>query len=175
MTPLALACAMAAAGSAAPAGRTVQVSGHGVDLLNGALVHSEERTPTGLRRQSTEIVELEGDLHGRVLYQVATLIDDTAHTLVNTGEQVYSGTVAGSAPVLLRDDQFRFEVNLASGAEHGRVYLVHHLAGPPVRCTLDVTGSGRDAAGNPTFSYRGSCTFAAAAAGASSSSSRPQT
>ena len=29
-------------------------------------------------------------------------------TLVNTGDQVYSGTIAGSDPVMIHDDQFRF-------------------------------------------------------------------
>ena len=59
------------------------------------------------------------------------LIDQsaTAGTLVNTGDQVYSGTIAGSAPVMIHDDQFRFEVNLATGEESGRVYLLDGMRG----------------------------------------------
>lgn len=147
--------------AAAPAGRVVQVAGTGVDLHNTLIVHSETKTPSGVLQRSTEIVELNGDLHGKVLYQVTTVIDSAKGTLVNTGSQVYSGTVAGSEPVMLYDHRFRFEVNLATGAEHGVVYLVGHLAGPRVQCRLRVTGTGKDAPGNPTFSYRGECTFAA--------------
>src|SRR6185369_5881556 len=50
-----------------------------------------------------------------------TEIDFVHKMLVNTGNQVYSGTIAGSAPVMLHDDRFRFQVNLATGEEHGRV------------------------------------------------------
>jgi hypothetical protein len=80
-------------------------------------------------------------------------------TLVNTGDRVYSGTIKGSALVMIHDDQFRFDVNLVTGAESGRVYLFDHIAGPKVRCTLDVVGTGLNADGNPTFDYRGECTF----------------
>lgn len=146
--------------------RAVAVSGHGVDLENGAIVYSELKTAAGLVRSSTVIVELEGDLHGRVLYQVTTRIDSARGTLTNTGQQVFSGTVAGSGPVMLYDDRFLFEVNLATGVEHGTVQLVHHLAGPRVRCTLEVSGTGKDASGNPTFSYSGQCAFGASRAAA---------
>lgn len=139
--------------------RTIAVAGTGVDLLNKALVHFKDSTATRLVQKSTEIVELAGDLNGRVLYQVTTEIDFVHKMLVNTGNQVYSGTVAGSAPVMLHDDRFRFQVNLATGEEQGRVYLVDHIAGPNVRCTLDVKGTGPDAQGNPTFTYRGECTM----------------
>ena len=106
-------------------------------------------------------MELYGDLHGKVLCQVRTVTDSARKVLTNTGEQVYSGTIAGSAPVMLHDRRFRFEVNLVTEEEHGWVYLTDHLAGPRVQCTLKVNGTGRDAAGNPTFTYRGSCSFAA--------------
>ena len=141
------------------AGKTVQVNGTGVDLLNSAVVHRKQATPTGETQQSTEIVVLEGDLKGRVLYHVTTVIDAQKGTLVNTGDQVFSGTVAGSEPVLIHDSKFHFEVNLATGAESGSVYLDHPMAGPPVRCNLKVTGTGKTAEGNPTFSYGGACTF----------------
>jgi hypothetical protein len=39
------------------------------------------------------------------------------------------------------------------------VYLVDHIAGPKVRCTLDVIGTGMNAEGNPTFTYKGECIF----------------
>jgi hypothetical protein len=141
--------------------RTVAVAGTGVDLLTTALVHSKDSTASRMIQKSTEIVELTGDLTGRVLYQVTTEIDFVHKTLVNTGDQVYSGTVAGSAPVMLHDDRFRFQVNLATGEEQGRVYLVDHVAGPNVRCTLDVKGTGPNAQGNPTFTYRGECSMPA--------------
>lgn len=138
---------------------TVQVSGSGLDFLNTAMVHSKVFTPTGLIQKSTEIVELHGDLTGRVLYHVTSVFDFVHGTLVNTGDQVYSGTVAGSDPVMIHDDQFRFDVNLVTGEESGQVYLLEHIAGPKVRCTLDITGTGLNGDGNPTFVYRGRCTF----------------
>jgi hypothetical protein len=148
------------AAKATPGGeRTVAVAGTGVDLLTTALVHSKDSTASRMLQRSTEIVELTGDLTGRVLYQVTTEIDYVHKMLVNTGNQVYSGTVAGSAPVMLFDDRFRFQVNLATGEEKGRVYLARHLAGPKVRCVLDVKGTGPSAEGNPTFTYRGDCTL----------------
>ena len=138
---------------------TVDVAGTGVDLLNTAIVHSEQTTPTGMIQKSTQTVELTGGLTGRVLYHVTSVFDFVNGTLVNTGDQVCSGTIAGSAPVLIHDDQFQFDVNLLTGQERGQVYLFKHLAGPKVRCQLDVTGTGRNADGNPTASYIGKCTF----------------
>jgi len=150
----------AASGKATTGGdRTIAVAGTGVDLLTTALVHSKDSTASRMVQKSTEIVELRGDLTGRVLYQVTTEIDFVHKMLVNTGNQVYSGTVAGSAPVMLHDDRFRFHVNLATGEEQGRVYLANHLAGPNVRCALDVKGTGPNAQGNPTFTYQGECTM----------------
>jgi hypothetical protein len=144
---------------ASAANRIVRVSGSGIDLANGAIVHSKTPTATGSVEQSTETVELSGDLHGRVLYQVTSVVDSARGTLVNTGHQVYSGTIAGSQPVMLHDSRFRFEVNLATGAERGSVYLVDHIAGPKVRCTLQVVATGKNPEGNPTFNYTGECVF----------------
>jgi hypothetical protein len=138
---------------------TWTVAGSGVDDLKNAIVHWKKPTATGLIQQSTEIVELTGDLRGRVLYHVTSVFDFVKGTLVNTGDQVYSGTIAGSAPVMIHDDQFRFEVNLATGSETGEVHLLDHIAGPKVRCTLHVIGTGLNSDGNPTFTYTGSCTF----------------
>jgi len=138
---------------------SVQVTGTGTDLLNAALVHSKKQTPTGMVQQSTEIVELEGDLTGRVLYQVTSTIDYANDSLLNTGDQVFSGTVAGSDPVMIHDGRFNFHVNLKTGADTGFVYLVDHIAGPKVRCTLQIVGTGKDADANPTFRYSGHCDF----------------
>ena len=66
---------------------------------------------------------------------------------------------ADGQPVLIHDDQFRFEVNLVTGTEAGKVYLFNHIAGPKVRCTLNVVGTGFNPDGNPTFDYTGTCTF----------------
>jgi hypothetical protein len=136
----------------------IAVSGSGLDHLTASVVHSVRGKPHGTIQQSTEIVDLAGDLVGRVLYHVTTAVDSLSGTLVNTGDQVFSGTIAGSAPVLIHDNRFRFDVNLKTGRETGRVYLSNHIAGPRVRCTLDVVGTGLNE-GNPTFTYTGWCTF----------------
>ena len=138
---------------------SIAVAGSGVDQLTTAVIHSKETTPTGIIQRSTEIVDLTGDLRGRVLYHVTSVIDNVHGTLVNTGDEVYSGTIAGSAPLMVHDDQFRFEVNLATGSEAGRVYFFDHIVGPKVRCTLDVVGTGQTPEGNPTFTYKGQCVF----------------
>jgi hypothetical protein len=150
--------AFAGEGSGSKA-RSVQVSGNGTDLMNGAIVHSKRETPTGSVQKSTETVELKGDLTGRVLYHVTTTFDSANATIVNTGDQVFSGTVAGSEPVLLHDHTFKFQVNLKTGAEAGSVYLLDHIAGPRIQCTLHVVGTGKDADANPTFDYTGRCDF----------------
>lgn len=139
--------------------RTIQVSGTGTDLLNGEIVHSKTPTATGVIQRGTEIVELNGDLKGKILYHVTTVIDNDKGTLVNTGDQVFSGSIAGSEPVMIHDSKFRFEVNLATGADTGAVYLSDHIAGPRVKCELKVTGTGKATDGNPTFSYTGTCRF----------------
>ena len=140
--------------------QTIHVTGSGVDLLNGAVIHSKVESATGSVQKSTEIVELTGDLKGKVLYQVTTTIDFAKQTLVNTGNQVFSGTVAGSEPVMIHDDQFRFDVNLATGEESGNIYLYDWISGPKVRCTLHLVGPGGvNADGNPIFDYAGDCTF----------------
>ena len=154
-----LALAIFAVGPGPGGARPVKVAGVAVDGLTTAIVHSKETTPTGTIQRSTEIVELTGDIKGRVLYQVTTVIDSVHGTLVNTGDHVFSGTIKGSDPVMLHDNKFRFEVNLATGKETGQVYLSDHIAGPKVRCKLDVVGTGLNAEGNPTATYTGECTF----------------
>lgn len=139
--------------------RTVHVTGDGTDELNRAIVHSKQRTPTGYTERSTATVELNGDLHGLVLYHVTSVVDLKKNTLVNTGDQVFSGTITGSEPVMLHDSKFRFDEDLVSGKDEGAVYLLDHIAGPRVRCMLKVRGTGKDMQGNPTFTYAGECTF----------------
>ena len=150
---------LAVEGEGLLAARTVQVAGSGVDFLNSAIVHSTETTPTGMIQKSTETVELNGGLRGRVLYHVTSVFDFVKGTLVNTGNQVFSGTIAGSEPAMIHDDQFHFDVNLGSGTETGSVFLVDRIAGPKVRCVLEVAGTGVNSEGNPTFNYNGECIF----------------
>jgi hypothetical protein len=45
----------------------LKVAGSGFDDLKNAIVHWQKPTPTGMIQQSTEIVELYGDLRGRIL------------------------------------------------------------------------------------------------------------
>jgi hypothetical protein len=149
-------CAVAVAHGA----EVVQVRGTGTDFLNGELVHLKSATPTGELRKSTGIAELRGDLIGRILYHLTAELDYTKGTLVKTGDQVFSGTIAGSEPVLIHDSKFRTEINLTTGAESGSVYLFDHITGPSVQCELRITGTGVNADGNRTFSYEGTCTFA---------------
>lgn len=158
---VALAALVATSADASPQGGavTVRVAGSGLDHLDTAIVHSKVDTPTGMIQKSTETVELSGDLKGRVLYHVTSVFDFVHGTLVNTGDQVYSGTIAGSAPVMIHDDQFRFDVNLVTGQESGQVHFFNHIAGPKVRCQLKVVGTGINTDGNPTFDYTGTCTF----------------
>ncbi len=156
---ISLICAVALAHGAAEM-EVVQVKGTGTDLLNGEIVHFKKATPTGELQKSTEIAELRGDLNGKVLYHVTAELDYTKGTLVKTGDQVFSGTIVGSEPVMVHDSKFRFELNLATGAEFGSVYLFNHITGPRVQCELQVTGTGTNADGNRTFSYDGKCIFA---------------
>ena len=135
----------------------VSVSGTGVHYFTTAIVHSQAPTETGLVQRSTDIVELDGDLRGRILYHPVSRFDFAAGTLVNTGEQVFSGTVLGSEPVLIHDDSFRFDVNLFTGETLGRVYLDNPIAGPRIRCRLKVVGTGSTEAGDAMVSYTGTC------------------
>lgn len=142
-------------------GRSVTraVSGKAVHYSATSMIHSETSTPTGKVLRSTDIVELTGDLEGRVLYQPISVIDTVKGTLMNTGNQVFSGTVVRSEPVLLHDDRFRFEADLKGGGkESGEVHLSNRLAGPAISCDLVVTGTGKQTAeGNGIVEYRGTC------------------
>ena len=135
----------------------VSVAGNGVHYFTTAIVHSAEPTDTGMVQRSTETVELSGDLDGRVLYQPVSVFDFLAGTLVNTGRQVFSGTVLGSEPVLLYDDEFRFDVDLNTGATVGTVFLDQRIAGPRIQCSLTINGTGLTAEGNSAVAYTGIC------------------
>ncbi len=141
---------------------TIQVTGSGVDLASEAIIHSEENTASGQIRKLTEIVRLTGDLSGYVLYQPTQEFDSVKNTLVITGTNFFSGTIAGSDPVILRSDESRFEVNLATGEETGNVHLTRSNDSPEkgqwYDCELAVVGTGVTAEGNPTFNYSGECT-----------------
>jgi hypothetical protein len=133
------------------------VSGTGVHFFSTARVYRKDDTSTGYRQYSTDTVELDGDLAGRVLYHPETVVDESAGTLVNTGYQVFSGTVLGRGPVLLMDDSFRFRVDLKTGETTGAVRLAEPLDGSGIRCWLLIRGTGMDAEGNGLAGYRGSC------------------
>ena len=149
------------AGAAArPESETVRpVSGSGVHFLTTAIVHSVTPTATGLIQRSTETVDLTGDLTGRILYHPTSVIDFATQTLVNTGHQVFSGTVLGSEPVMLHDDTFRFNIDLQTGTGTGTVNLVDRIDGPKVRCQLTVVSTGMTADGNVAAEYTGECRF----------------
>jgi hypothetical protein len=160
----ALAGAVSLTASDAVAGEqeTIQVSGSGVDFASDAIVHSEETTPIGMIRRVTEIVKLTGDLTGYVLYRPRQEFDYVNNRLVVTGMNVFSGTIAGSDPVVLRSDESRFEVDLATGEETGYVHLTRSNdaadKGRWFDCDLVVVGTGATPEGNPTFDYSGTCT-----------------
>jgi hypothetical protein len=113
-------------------------------------------------QRSTDITELTGDLSGYILYHPTSVFDYGAGTLVNTGTQLFSGSIAGSAPVLLHDDTFRFESDLATGATTGEVFLGRSNDAPTrggwYECTLDVVGTGLTPEGDGMVDYSGECT-----------------
>lgn len=133
------------------------ISGSGTHFFSTAIVHSVKDTATGVVQRSTDIVELQGDLSGRTLFQPVSHIDSANGTLVNTGHQVFSGSVLGSEPVLLHDHDFRFDVDLNTGATSGEIFLVDRIAGPKTRCLISMTGTGTTPAGDNEFVYEGRC------------------
>ena len=148
--------------SAAAAKRTIPVSGGAVHYFTTAVVHSEQPTQTGKVQQSSEIIRLTGDLDGYILYHPTSTFDFAAGTLVNTGTQIFSGTIAGSAPMILHDDRFRFTVDLATGATVGKVHLSRNNDAPQpgewYECDLEVVGTGMTPAGDALADYSGTCT-----------------
>ncbi len=137
------------------------VSGSGVHYFSTSVEHSRRDTANGYVLRTTDIVELTGDLNGKVLYHPRSVFDFVAGKLVNTGHQVFSGTVLGVGPVLIHDDEFRFKVNLFPPMETvGRVFLVNRIAGPRVRCHLRIAGTGvMTPEGDAMIDYTGKCRF----------------
>ncbi len=138
----------------------ISVSGSGIHYFSTQVIHSTEMTDTGMIQRSTDIVELTGDLEGKVLYHPVSVFDFAAQTLVNTGEQVFSGSVLGSEPVLLFDNEFRFDVDLTTGATIGKVFLreSQDAAGESwYECKLDLVGTGMTEAGDAMADYTGTC------------------
>jgi len=154
---LAAVSASATSNSAGP----VPVSGTGVHAFSTAIVHSQVPTESGMVQRSSEIVTLQGDLNGYVLYHPVTTIDEATGTMVNTGQQVFSGTVLGSEPVLLFDDRFRFEVDLQTGATVGSIHLGRSqdaaADAPWFTCELTVVGTGMTDVGDALAAYEGTC------------------
>ena len=152
---------MGTSDAAADPRQPVPVEGTGIHHFTTAVVHSQEPTPTGMIQRSTDTVSLSGDLNGRILYHPTSVFDFANETLTNTGTQVFSGTVLGSDPVILHDDRFRFEVDLATGATTGQVHLSRSNDAPHpgswYDCDLEVTGTGQTADGDATFDYTGTC------------------
>ncbi len=135
----------------------VPVSGTAIHYFDNVIVHSEELTATGKTQTSSESIDLAGDLVGRVLYQPVSEFDFVAGTLVNQGRQVFSGTILGSELVVIFDDEFRFEVDLNTGATFGKAFLTDRIAGPRIKCELDIVGTGFTPEGNGLATYTGRC------------------
>jgi hypothetical protein len=148
--------------TAAASRQSVAVSGRAVHYFSGAVVHSQEQTNSGMIQRSTDIIELTGDLKGYILYHPTSVFDFTVGTLVNTGTQIFSGTIAGSAPVLLHDDAFRFEVDLSTGATTGVAHLGRSKDTPQgggwYECGLVIVGIGVTPEGDNLSEYSGECT-----------------
>jgi hypothetical protein len=157
--------AEAAEASAASAGAawTIPVSGSAVHFFSTAIVHSQEPTETGMIQRSTDVVQLMGDLSGFLVFHATSTFDFTNGSLVNTGTQFFSGTIAGSEPVVLHDDRFRFVVDLSTGETRGEVHLGRSNDAPHkggwYECDLIVVGSGMTTPeGDGMVDYSGECT-----------------
>ncbi len=135
----------------------VAVSGSGIHHFDTVIVHRSWPTATGKRETTTETIDLKGDLEGRVLYQPRGVYNFATGKLVNTGNQVFSGTVLDSRPVMIFDDEFRFELDLNTGVVNGKVYLNNRLSGRRTSCELDIGNSTPPVNGKSEFSYTGEC------------------
>ena len=133
------------------------VQGAGIHFFSSAILHETTPTPTGKIDRSTDTVELTGDIVGRILYHPVSRYDFSEATLVNTGSQVFSGSVAGHPPVLLLDDTFRFDVDLQTGETTGTIAFTRTIAGPETRCFLNAVGTGLTPDGDAKIEYSGWC------------------
>ncbi|MDJ0910300.1 MAG: hypothetical protein QNI99_13965 [Woeseiaceae bacterium] len=147
-------------GSTAFAGERARwhyVSGSAIHYESEGIEHSLEPTAEGFIRRSTDIVDLSGDLNGRALFQPVSVINLVEGTMVNTGHQVFSGTVLDSDPVVIADRDFLFTVDLNTGETTGVIFLVRRVAGQRIRCLLFMQGTGRTAEGYNLSDYWGHC------------------
>jgi hypothetical protein len=148
--------------AAQPQAEPIAVSGSGVHYFSTAVAHSIDENAGGSVARSTDIIRLTGDLDGYVLYHPTTVIDFAAGTMVNTGTQIFSGTVAGEGPFILHDDTFRFEVQLETGETRGTVHLRQSLDAPDgsgwYECDLEIVGTGMTPEGDGLADYSGTCT-----------------
>jgi hypothetical protein len=143
--------------------QTTAVSGSAVHFFTTAVIHAQEPTETGLVQRSTDIVRLTGDLNGYLVFHVTSTFDFANGSLVNTGTQFFSGTIAGSEPVVLHDDRFRFVVDLSTGETLGEVHLGRSNDGPDkggwYECDLVIVGDGTTTPdGDGVVEYSGECT-----------------
>lgn len=145
------------AASSAP----IPVSGSTVAFASSAVIHSEEPTATGMIQRSTSVVKVSGDVSGWVLFHPTSVFDFAAGTLVNTGSQVFSGTIAGSDPVVLHDDQFRFDIDLNTGETIGEIHFSRSNDAPHkggwFECRIVLVGTGVTPEGDFTSDYDGTC------------------
>jgi hypothetical protein len=157
-TDLKASASMAAAASSPP----IPVSGSAVLFATTAVVHSEVPTGTGMIQRSTAVVKLSGDVSGWILFHPTSVFDFVNGTLVNTGTQIFAGTIAGSEPVVLHDDEFRFDIDLATGATTGEIFLSRSNDAPHkggwYECRLAMVGTGVTPEGDLTSDYSGTCT-----------------
>lgn len=136
---------------------TITVSGTGIHRFSEIIIHSKKPTESGEVILSTDIIELFGDMRGEVLYHPVAVFDYQRGKAVITGHQAFSGTIKGSAPVMLFDDEFRFEVNLMTGETYGEVFLNTSLAGRRAKCEIIVEGAGAPPGLDSEISYEGVC------------------
>lgn len=151
-----------AAGFAPRGPMTIPVSGEAIHYFTTSITHSETPVDGTIVARTTDIIRLSGDMNGYILYHPTTVIDPQAQTLSNTGVQFFSGTIDGSEPVVLYDDTFQFDVDLATGETLGRVHLGRSKSSPHPgswwECELEVVGTGMTPEGDGLAAYTGSCT-----------------
>jgi hypothetical protein len=137
------------------------VSGSSVIFAATEIVHSQEPTETGMIQRSTVAGQLTGDVSGSILFHPTSVFDFDSGTLVNTGTQFFVGTVAGSEPVVLHDDRFRFDIDLNTFETVGTVHLSRSSDAPHkggwFECDLVVVGTGITAEGDIASDYSGTC------------------
>jgi hypothetical protein len=146
---------------ASAATQGIPVSGSTVAFASTAVVLSEVPSDGGLIQRSTSVARLTGDLEGWLLFQPTSVFDFDDGTLVNTGTQIFAGTVLGSEPVVLHDDVFLFDNDLTTGTTTGDVHLSRSNDAPRrggwFECHLEIVGTGVTPAGDPTSDYSGTC------------------